>query len=126
MPRRATLLIVEDEALIAMELEDLVTELGYRVGAVAGTVDCALGAIARSGAELDGAVLDANLGRRSALPVAEALHRAGIPYIITTGYDATDLREWGFEAPSIRKPVRKQELHRALAGLDVGGSRNAS
>ena len=111
------LLIVEDEALIAMELEDLLQELGHRVVGVCGSVARALACVDEHGQEMDGVVLDANLGGSTALPVAERLRERGIPFLVASGYEGEQLHRLGFDALSIRKPYRKEEISRALAGL---------
>ncbi len=62
------LMIVEDEALIAMSLEDILIELGHEVMCVAYTVEEAVSALDRPGPAPQAVILDANLGGRSARP----------------------------------------------------------
>lgn len=112
------LLLIEDQALIAMELESLVEELGHEVLAIGTTLDNALALVGEWAAELDGALLDVDLGGCNSLPVAEALRGSGVPFVICTGYAETDIARLGFDAPSLVKPYRKRELHKALKAFE--------
>ena len=81
-------LVVEDDALLAMNLtEELVAE-GATVVGPAATVADALDVIASS--ELDGAVVDINLGGKAAFPVADALADRNVPFVFATGYLIAD------------------------------------
>jgi CheY-like chemotaxis protein len=114
-PHRLRVLIVEDEALIAMMLEDMLDELGHSVAGVEATIDGAIAA-ARASA-FDCVLLDANLGGDSAAPVASALRDAGVPFVVTSGYERADLRRLGFSENALRKPYRREELAKALATM---------
>ena len=79
-------LIIEDEPIIAMDLENLVTELGHKVVAVASTKD---EAVAKAHAERPGLVLaDINLGEGGSGidAVSEILSAFDIPVIFITAY----------------------------------------
>ena len=58
------LLVVEDEAMVAMLVEDMLTDLGCVVVGVAGTVAEGLAVVGSGGVALDGAVLDVNVGAK--------------------------------------------------------------
>ena len=110
--RAMRILIVEDEPLIAFEVEQSLTDAGFAVVGVAARVEEAL-AMVEDGA-LDAAVLDANLHRVSAAPVAIALTARGLPFVITTGYTREQLPE-GFEAGTlIEKPCLPDQIVEAL------------
>jgi CheY-like chemotaxis protein len=115
------LLVVEDEALIALELESLLEDLGHTVVEVGGTLERALDLVEALGSGIDAAVLDANLAGKSAAPVAKALEARGVPFVVASGYEAEELRQFGFEGPSLRKPYRGEEIARALARLPRPG-----
>ena len=66
-------LVVEDEFLVALHLEDLLTELGHQVVGPAGRINEALD-LARS-CEIDFAVLDVNLAHRASLDEGPDLYR---------------------------------------------------
>ncbi len=77
-------LVVEDEMMIRMLLDGMLTDLGHTVAAEAGRIDEAL-ALARQ-AEFDVAILDVNLNGQPITPVVEVLVRRGLPFIFATGY----------------------------------------
>jgi DNA-binding response OmpR family regulator len=77
------ILVVDDEPLISMLIEDWLTELGCEVVGPAASVADGL-ALAR-GAELDGAILDVNLGNETCYALADALRSRGVPLAFATG-----------------------------------------
>jgi CheY-like chemotaxis protein len=79
-------LIIEDESVIALDLENLVTELGHKVAGIAATKD---EAVAKARAQKPGLVLaDINLGEGGSGidAVVEILHSFDIPVIFVTAY----------------------------------------
>ncbi|ROU00097.1 response regulator [Histidinibacterium lentulum] len=112
-----SVLVIEDEALIAMELECLLEDLGHNVRGVAGSVNSAVRLVQACDGEVDAALLDANLGGDSAIPVAEALVEAGTPFVITSGYEQHELFGRGFDAPVVRKPYREADIADALTQI---------
>ncbi len=78
-PARRRILVVEDEALVAMQLEDMLGELGHEVAASCARLDEAV-ATAQTVA-CDMAVLDINLAGQKSFPVAEALKSRGAPFL---------------------------------------------
>nr|WP_225190528.1 response regulator [Bradyrhizobium sp. IC4059] len=93
------ILVVEDEYLIALELETQLTTAGYRVIGPASDVDGALELLNAS--RPDAAILDVNLAGEWVTPVAQALKAMSVPYILASGYIAAD-----FEAhPILRDAV---------------------
>lgn len=106
-------LVVEDEPLVAMLLEDMLSDLGCTVVAVAGTVAEAVGHA--SGAALDAAILDVNLGTQSSGPVAEALSARAVPFIFATGYGESGVPEAFRGRPALQKPYGMQDVARLLA-----------
>ncbi|WP_052389328.1 response regulator [Belnapia moabensis] len=110
------LLVVEDEALVAMLVEDELTEAGATVLGTAATVEDALHRIEAACADggLDGCLLDMNLGGRSALPVADRLAQRGVPFVFMTGY-GDDLGQGGHAGvPTVRKPFDPEHLVHVL------------
>ena len=106
------ILVVEDEALIAVMVEDMLAELGSEVVGPAATIEQAL-VLARSGA-LDGAVLDVNVRGERIDPVADALAARGVPMLFATGYGEVRLAS-GATATVIDKPYTQEKLARGLA-----------
>jgi DNA-binding response OmpR family regulator len=77
------ILVVDDEPLISMLVEDWLTELGWEVVGPAASVADGL-KLAQS-TELDGAILDVNLGNETCYALADALRSRGIPLAFATG-----------------------------------------
>ena len=109
---RCRVLVVEDEAMIAMLVEDMVLDFGSEVvGPVANLEDAA--ELARS-AELDAAILDINVGGAVIFPVAEILTERGIPLIFATGYGSKGLPPRVQDSPTLPKPFSYQSLSEVL------------
>jgi DNA-binding NtrC family response regulator len=105
-------MIVEDEMLLAMELETLLMELGCGVIGPAPNVARALDLLDRQ--RPDAAILDVNLNGQTAMPVVAALSAQGVPFVLATGYtDALQPEMQG--APRLSKPVSHTDLLCALA-----------
>ena len=102
------ILIVEDEALVAMQLEDMLAELGHEVAASCARLDEA-GATARTTA-CDAAVLDINLSGQKSFPVAEALKSRGVPFFFATGYGVSVLPP----ASPARRPFTSRTISKTL------------
>ena len=83
------ILIVEDEPFIRLALESMLPELGFEVAGSAKTVSKALDIIANE--QVDGAVLDVNLGLEKADSVADALAARQCPFIFMTGHSLANL-----------------------------------
>lgn len=120
-PPPLRVLIVEDESLIAFGLGDLLADLGHRVVAMAATPDRALRLLGDLAGGIDVAMVDANLGGRSSVPVIAALRGAGIPVAVTSGYDREALEAIGIGLGSggvhMVKPYSRDELRRTLTAL---------
>ena len=113
-------LVVEDEMLVAMEIESLLESRGCVVLGPAPTVRQACALI---GAERpDAALLDLNLGGESAAPVAEALRVRHVPFVVVSGYGGTQLKVPAIEdALRVEKPFDHQILLRSLAEVIESG-----
>jgi two-component SAPR family response regulator len=107
------ILIVEDEFLLAMELEMLLQRHGCLV---VGPVSSVARALALLAAEPpDAAVLDVNLRGERATPIAAALQAREVPFVLITGYSGSQLSEPELRvAPRIDKPVSCRALCRAM------------
>ena len=107
------ILVVEDEMMIAMLVEDMLSELGCSVVGPAHALDTAL-SLAQSEDGLDAALLDVNLGGQPVFAVADALRAKGVPAIFSTGYGDAGLRDVDRGSPVLQKPFRAGDLARAL------------
>jgi PAS domain S-box-containing protein len=109
------ILIVEDEPLLAMELETNLNALGCKTLRSAATLNAAKAAIGDSGC--DAALVDINLGGRQADELAVALTRKNIPFAFVTGYGREGLPAGFKEVAILSKPFAKEELLVVLAQL---------
>ena len=108
-----SVLVVEDECLIALDIEDALTELGCKVLGPVPTVAEALAIVAA--VRCDVAILDVRLAEGSTAPLAVALRQQGIPFVILSGCDRGQLIEPVLrEAVLIGKPLQRKALNRAL------------
>lgn len=109
------ILVVEDEALIAMLVEDALLDAGAEVLGPAATVEEALALFESS--EPEAAVLDINLAGQASTPVADALADRGVPFVVATGYGAAGLPERHRGVPVLAKPYDPQELIETLTRI---------
>jgi CheY-like chemotaxis protein len=105
------ILLAEDEALIALEMKDILEGLGCEVVGPLSSIDRILEDAHRE--KLDGALLDVNLRGQQIFHVLPRLQALGVPLIITSGYDDLTLFPAPFRAvPRIAKPFAEAELRR--------------
>ena len=108
-----TVLIVEDDLLLAMDLEDTLVGMGAAVVGVCHTLDEAL---ARADADdFAVAVLDFSLGSQSVTPLARRLARRNVPFILHTGMSRSEpsLMEWR-DSLIVEKPASPHTLVAAI------------
>ena len=109
-----TVLVVEDQLIIALDLEMLLRQHGASQVHVVGTADEALALIAT--AVPDVAVLDVNLGNSTSFPVAKELLRLRVPFIFATGYGKeADFPAEFQDIPLVGKPYSPKAIHEAIA-----------
>ena len=113
-PRFAGLqvLVVEDEALVALQLEDMLTESGCGVVGPASRVHQAIELL--EGQQVDAAVLDLNIAGELVYPVADALAKRGLPYIFATAYGASSLEAPYQSRLVLQKPFSRRQLLEAM------------
>jgi CheY-like chemotaxis protein len=109
------ILLVEDEALVAMLLEDIVTDLGAIVVGPEAQLDLAI--VSAETATLDAAILDINLHGRRSYGVADALRLRGVPFAFATGYGEAGVDPAHRGVPVLSKPYTGQDVARALRML---------
>lgn len=113
-------LLVEDEAMIAMLVEDMLEDLGHDLATVATRLEEALAAAMTE--TIDVAILDLNLGGVLTYPVADVLRERGIPFIFATGYGSGGLKEAYSDWPTLQKPFNQEALGRAITAVLVSKS----
>ncbi|HEY8005344.1 MAG TPA: response regulator [Methylocella sp.] len=106
------ILLVEDEAMVAMLLEDMLNQLGCHVVEAAARVDTALKAV--ESRIFDVAILDVNLKGETSYPVADLLCLRNVPFLFATGYGIQAIPEPYRQRIVLQKPFRKHELEEAL------------
>ncbi|WP_173932063.1 response regulator [Chelativorans sp. Marseille-P2723] len=113
--------IVEDEALVAMNLEMMLEDLGCEVVGPAMRYDTAEEMVS-NGVHADIAILDVNLGGREVFPLAARLAKDGIPLIFSTGYGAAVLPEQWQRRPLLQKPYTVGDVASRLSlALSIEG-----
>ena len=84
------ILLVEDEAMIAMLVEDMLEDLGHELVRVASRLEDAVAAAGNEAIDL--AILDLTLGGALTYPAADVLAERGIPFVFATGYGSAGSR----------------------------------
>jgi len=115
-------LLVEDEALVAMVMRDMLVELGF----------CVIGPYNRSAEaeaaarteDVDAAVLDINLDGEMAYSVADMLAARKIPFVFVTGYGAESIEPRFAHIPVLQKPIERQVLEGVFVVNGHGPGRN--
>jgi DNA-binding response OmpR family regulator len=113
---RARVLLVEDEAVIAMDLEQWLTELGFEVVGPFRRKRDGLRAL-RDG-RIDFAVLDYLLGDDDSGAIADRLKRLRVPYVFLTGCPELLLHKTRHRAPMLEKPISWRQMTDALQNLE--------
>ena len=112
------ILVVEDEALVAMLVEDALEEAGFGVIGPVRSVSQALEVLESE--VPDAAVLDLNLAGENSVAVADALVARGIPFVVATGYGAAGLPATHRNALVLPKPYDPADLTAMLTRLCEG------
>ena len=106
--------------MIALMIEDMLVDLGCVVVDVAGTVSRGLAIAGNEALELDGAILDVNLGGEKVYPIAEKLVARRVPFIFSTGYGTAGISTDYARVPTLAKPFEQQALESALSHTFTG------
>lgn len=115
-------LVVEDEPLIALDIQMMLEDHGYGVQGPAGSVEAALALLDRARPDL--AVLDLNLRGQLVLPVAERLLVLGVPFILASAYASAEFtgRNRIFaDVQRVDKPILERCLLEALGRASACG-----
>ena len=108
----ARVLVVEDEAMLSLNLEDMLHDLGCVVAGTAANLEDAMH-MART-SHFDVALLDVNLAGKRVDPVAEEIRQRGMPIVFVTGYGKTAASGFVLEKPHNAADLERT-LQRALA-----------
>jgi two-component sensor histidine kinase/DNA-binding response OmpR family regulator len=110
-------LLVEDEALVAMMIGESLAEFGFQVVGPIATASEALAAAREK--HFDAAVLDINLGDGLVYTVAEILAVRGVPFVFVTGYDAESVDARFSGVPVLQKPIERDMLQKIFMQPDA-------
>ena len=111
------ILVVEDDFLIAMDVEHMVAKAGCAPLGPVSNVEAGLEAVRQN--DLDGAVLDVNLGDERVWTVADLLRERGVPFILATGYSTVEVPERFSGCRILHKPLKEESLSAALAAIGL-------
>lgn len=111
--RGCMILVVEDEYLLADDLSNELTDSQAVVVGPAATVEQGL-ALLEGAERIDGAVLDVNLRGEEVFPLADELLNRRVPFVFTTGYDASAIPERFGHVVRCEKPVRLCQVIEAI------------
>jgi CheY-like chemotaxis protein len=113
--RLLRIFVAEDEALIALVLQDILDELGHTIVGPAASVPQAM-SMARDGA-FDVALLDVKLGGNEIFPVADVLEARRIPFAFSTGFGEAGLPDAWRTRPILAKPYNPVDVESILNQL---------
>ena len=102
------ILIVEDEPLVAMDMQSMLAGAGCSIVGPTGTFEEARRLIETE--EIDVALVDVNLKGEPIDPLLGALRQQGIPFAFVTGYGAKVLSKTFEETVTISKPFNAEQL----------------
>tara|TARA_R110002072_G_scaffold58144_2_gene148718 strand:- start:14218 stop:14595 length:378 start_codon:yes stop_codon:yes gene_type:complete len=117
-----TILVLEDEAIIAFALEDMLAAEGAKV-VMAATLEEAAALIEKGG--IATAVLDVNVHGEKSYVIGELLRSLDIPFVFATGYGDTSHPPEFAETPTVSKPYTHEQVKTAIARAQLalaGGS----
>ena len=108
-------LVVEDEMMVMMMVEDMLTDLGCKSIRTAATVDEALSLIDKE--PFDVASLDINLNGDKSYPIADALAAIGTPFVFATGNIGHSKLQGYADRPVLQKPFGARDMRNVLETL---------
>ena len=108
-------LVIEDETLILMMIEVMLSDLGCESITTAATVDKALALI--DAQTFDAAMLDMNMNGNPSHRVAKALVARGVPFVYCTGNNNHKLMDVSPDQPVLKKPFKYEHLAEILTRL---------
>ena len=110
-----SILVVEEEPIIAWQLQEQLTEGGYRVMGPVGDLGAAVARACH--ADVAGAILETRLGPDDTWCVADVLRARGVPFLFVTARPCTAVPERFRDVPCLNKPYGPAELDAGVAEL---------
>jgi DNA-binding NtrC family response regulator len=111
--RDCRILVVEDEYMLAEELQIELSDRGATVLGPVAMLEDAMELIDRDH-DIDAAILDVSLGSEMVYPAADLLASRGVPFVFTTGYDASAIPLRFEHVVRCEKPVDMAKVTFAL------------
>lgn len=114
------ILVVEDECVIALDIQMILENAGYRVLGPAHSIEESTQLLDEDRAEA--AILDVNLSGGSIVVIAQRLYRRGIPFVVASAYRSLDFTDSKIvmAAENIGKPFSEERLVAALGRVLTG------
>jgi two-component sensor histidine kinase/CheY-like chemotaxis protein len=112
-----SVMLVEDEAIVAMAVNDSLVDLGFSVIGPFSRVSDACRALQNN--QVDAAILDVNLNGEMVYSLAELLTAQKIPFVFATGYGAESIESRFEHIPVLQKPIEKDMLTRMFVRSDI-------
>lgn len=113
----ASVMLVEDEAIVAMAVNESLSDLGFSVIGPFSRVSDACRALQHH--RVDAAILDVNLAGEMVYPLADLLITQNIPFVFATGYGAESIETRFGHIPVLQKPIEKDVLTRIFVRPDT-------
>jgi len=108
-----TILIAEDEYMIATDLTQNLVQAGARVLGPVSSLDGVMDLV-EDADHIDAAILDVNLQGEKVFPAAEMLEKQGVPFLFATGYDQSAIPPRFKDVKRCEKPIGSKHLSRLL------------
>lgn len=105
---RYRILVVEDEPILAFDIESTLEDMGCETVGPVGRLSDAVALIEKE--QFDCAILDVNISGDHITSLAESLLDRGLPILLATGYDEFALSERLVKLPRLHKPYTSDEL----------------
>lgn len=113
-----SVLVVEDEYYLAMEMAEQIERVGGSVLGPFATADDGLAGL--SGRKPDCALVDINTGEGPSFVLADALLARALPFAFLTGYDAGSVSDRFSGIERVEKPAQTRTVIEALSRLRPG------
>ncbi len=111
-----TILVAEDEYMIATDLTQELVRAGVRVLGPVPSLEGAMDLI-EDADHIDGAILDVNLQGENVFPAAEMLEKQGVPFLFATGYDKSVIPPRFKDVTRCEKPIGSKHLSHLLTTM---------
>jgi DNA-binding NtrC family response regulator len=112
---RPRVFIIEDDFLIALDLEKILGDMGCDVVGIRSDVNSSLQLI--TGTQIDVAIVDYILANGTSVDVIAALRARKLPCVICSGRPKREMTTAFPDLPSIEKPFRPEEIYRVVSQL---------